>query len=268
MTSAESGNDLSEASDDVVSLPPEFRQRWMPLAGTWNVRHVGGYVTSDGGVTRPLILIRADSLDGIDDEARAHLRSLGIRTIIDLRSESEQQLNAGQVIGRTVHLPILDVTPELAGGASGALRLLASYQQMLENGGDAIASAFHHLARDDALPGLVHCAAGKDRTGLVIALILSVVGVPDESVALDYAATGYFLTQSRRAEMTIKVMSAYGVEEEVAADLLLSDPTYMIQTLAFLRQQYGSVETYLLTHGVLPAEITSLRQSLVEGAPR
>ena len=267
MTGSGSGNDLPEASIDVDSLPAEFRQRWMPLGGTWNVRDVGGYATSDGGVTRPFVLIRGGSLDGIDDEGRTYLRSLGIRTIIDLRGESERQLNDDQVVGRTVHLPILDVTPELADGQGRALPLMASYQQMLEKGGYVIASAIHHLARDDALPGLVHCAAGKDRTGLVIALILSAVGVPDESVALDYAATGYFLTKSRRSEMIIKIMSAYGVDEESAAVLLLSEPTYMIQTLAFLRQQYGSVESYLLTHGVLATEISTLRQSLVEGSP-
>jgi protein-tyrosine phosphatase len=262
---------LSGPAVTVTATPSESEllERRIPIAGTWNVRHVGGYVTADGRTTKPYTLIRGDALHGLDDDGRAHLRSLSVRTVIDLRRDTEREIHPdllGDVGARVVNLPLFDA--DRGSGATGDLELTLDgiYRMLVERRGPAIAEVIRELAAPGALPAVVHCSVGKDRTGVIIALVLSVVGVPDEVIALDFAATGLFLTDEHRAVM-IAMIASYGMEESQAAQLMSSDPVLIMEVLASVRRLHGSVESYLIAHGVSPEEIDGLRRELLEAAP-
>jgi protein-tyrosine phosphatase len=247
----------------------DLLERRIPIAGTWNVRHVGGYATTDGRTTKPYTLIRGDALHGLDDEGRAHLRALSVRTVIDLRRDTERESHPDlldDVGARIVNLPLFEA--ERGAGATGDLELTLDgiYRMLVEDRGSAIAAVIRELAAPGALPAVVHCSVGKDRTGVIIALVLSVVGVPDEVIALDFAATGLFLSDEHRQVM-IAMISGYGMEESQAAQLMSSDPVLITEVLASVRRHHGSVASYLVAHGVSPEEIEVLRRELLEVAP-
>jgi protein-tyrosine phosphatase len=244
----------------------ELFERRIPMAGTWNVRHVGGYATSDGRTTKPYALIRGDALHGLDDEGRAHLRALSVRTVIDLRRDTERESHPDMVddVGaRIVNLPLFDA--ERGAGATGDMELTLDgiYRMLVERRGPAIAAVIRELAAPGALPAVVHCSVGKDRTGVIIALVLSVVGVPDEVIALDFAATGLFLSDEQR-QLMIAMIAGYGMEESQAAQLMSSDPVLITEVLASVRRDHGSVASYLVAHGVSAEEIEALRRELLE----
>jgi protein-tyrosine phosphatase len=247
----------------------ELLGRRIPIAGTWNVRHVGGYATSDGRTTRPYILIRGDALHRLDDEGRAQLRSLNVQTVIDLRRDTERDMHPdllADVGARVVNLPLFDAGR--GAGATGDLELTLEgiYRLLVEDRGPAIAAVIRELAAPGALPAVVHCSVGKDRTGVIIALVLSLVGVPDEVIALDFAATGLFLSDDVRRSM-VSLIASYGMEESQAAQLMSSDPVLITEVLASVRCHHGSVESYLVGHGVSNDEIGVLRRELLEALP-
>ncbi len=244
----------------------DLLERRIPIPGTWNLRHVGGYPTADGRTTKPYTLMRGDALHLLDDDGQAHLRELSVRTVIDLRRDTEREMHPDLVDGvgaRVVNLPLFDA--DRGTGATGdlALSLNDIYRMLVEERGPAIASVVRELATPGALPAVVHCTAGKDRTGVIVALVLSVVGVPDEVIAVDFAATGLFLSGEQRAAM-IAMIASYGMDEERAADLLSSDPVLITEVLASVRRYHGSVAAYLLAQGVSQEEIEALGRELLE----
>jgi protein-tyrosine phosphatase len=239
--------------------------RLLALAGTWNTRHVGGYPAADGRVVRDHVLIRADALHRLDDDGRSLLAGLGVRTVLDLRRLSEVEANPDLLdgVGADVHhLPLFDEGRGVGGIADFELTLEFVYRSLIEHSGPAFAQAVRMLAAPGALPGIVHCTAGKDRTGILTAMVLEVIGVPDELIALDYAATSGFLSDEYRDDL-VATITAQGLEREVALELLSSDPELILATLGHARRLGGSVAGYLTTHGVTEAELESLREALL-----
>ena len=119
------------------------------------------------------------------------------------------------------------------------------------------------LAAPGALPALVHCTAGKDRTGLVIALLLRLVGVDADTIAADYHATaaclaGDFMVEFRRRT------EARGIDWQAYAPLLKCPPEFMLRLLTYVDETYGSVQTYLGQAGVAADELTALQAALLE----
>jgi protein-tyrosine phosphatase len=135
------------------------------------------------------------------------------------------------------------------------------YQYLIEERGDQLGRAVSALAAPGALPALVHCAAGKDRTGIVIGLVLAVLGVPDDIIAADYAlSAGYLGAQA--ASIVGDVQGSAGLDGQATADLLASPPGLILDALARARSRAGSVSDYLLGHGVTAAELAALRDGL------
>jgi protein-tyrosine phosphatase len=234
--------------------------RRIALPGTVNMRDIGGYPTSDGGTVRWRTLLRSDALSRLDDTGRAALAGFGVRTVVDLRT-SEEAENAPSALdgasARVFHVPLLraedfdGLPPELA----------EVYRRMVDNRGEALARAIGTLATADALPGLVHCSAGKDRTGLVVALVLDLLGVPDEIIAADYATSAENLdTEAARVLSQIQAITGgYRVD----LGLLGSPPELIIEALARVRGHAGSVPGYLVRHGLPRDAIEGLRRALV-----
>ena len=150
--------------------------------------------TVDGRTTRWRTLYRADGIHHASDADVERLLGLGLRTVLDLRTHGELEERGRFAIEHTTlayhHLPVLretwdgwvDVAPDV-----DAVPFLAQrYEEMLDDGAAALAGALEVLADAEAYPAVFHCAAGKDRTGVLAAVILGLLGVDDDTIATDY----------------------------------------------------------------------------------
>ncbi|MBX6389552.1 MAG: tyrosine-protein phosphatase [Frankia sp.] len=160
--------------------------------------------------------------------------------------------------------------------ASGAGRELADiYDFLLDQRGEGLAAAVRALAAPGALPAIVHCSAGKDRTGLVIMLVLDLLGVPDEVIAQDYARTADLLHDEavaaiRRLGAVVAGSAAGSADEDenlMPAHLMDCPPELILRSLARVRDGHGGARGYLLAHGATAAELDQLTAALlVDGA--
>ena len=254
---------------------PAETARHIPLSGAYNVRDLGGYETPSGGRTRWRRLLRADSLHALSPEARDELIRMGVTTVIDLRHADElaQSPNvfADHPGVRYVNVPLFAgmsrsqniASVGIADAPSGAtFDLEALYKGALERCQDAFFEVFTTIASSDGVT-LFHCTAGKDRTGLIAALILGSLGVSDDSIVEDYALTATYiqpLLETLRQEAVSK-----GHDLDWYDRLLTSEPATMRATLEYLGQRHGGAGGYLKSLGLGEDQISRLRAALIEG---
>ncbi|MDA3624427.1 tyrosine-protein phosphatase [Saccharopolyspora sp. WRP15-2] len=235
-------------------------QRHVPLTGTHNVRDVGGYPTADGRSIRWNTLIRADALHRLTDAGRAHFAEMGLRTVLDLRERAEREHAPDAFTGPD---PVQRWVPIFAERLdSAAMGLPEIYRRMVDDFGDRLVLAVRELARPGALPAVVHCSAGKDRTGVVIALALSVAGVAPEVIAEDYAMTGEFLGAEYLADIEQR-MAAIGLSQQPRDNAVACPPELIHDTLTRITGKHGTVRDFLLAHGATGEELEALRTALV-----
>lgn len=234
--------------------------RHIKLAGVLNLRDLGNYPTAAGGSLRWRALLRSDALHQLDADGLAMLAGLGLRTILDLRTQPETEVAPSMLDGlaaRRTHVSILRGDLQAL-----PLELDAIYRYMVDECADAIADAIKVLCAADALPALVHCSAGKDRTGIVIALVLAVLGVPDEVIAADYGLSSRYLDPDRTPAIG-QLRASTGLGASLTRPLLTSPPALILEVLGWVRAASGSVDRYLLEHGVSRAELDQLRSGLI-----
>jgi protein-tyrosine phosphatase len=234
--------------------------RHIELAGVLNMRDLGNYPVAGGGRVRWRALLRSDALHQLDEGGLAVLAGLDLRTVLDLRTEPETQAAPSMLDGlgaRVTHVSILRGDLQAL-----PLDLEAIYRYMVGDCADAIAEAIKALCAADAFPALVHCSAGKDRTGIVIALVLAVLGVPDEVIAADYALSSQYLDPDRTPAIG-QLQASTGLGDSLTRPLLISPPELILDVLSWVRAAGGSVEGYLLGHGLTQAELDQLRSVLV-----
>jgi protein-tyrosine phosphatase len=244
---------------------PGGADRRLPLTGTFNVRDVGGYPTADGGVIRARTLLRGDALHRLDDAARDLLAGLPLRTVLDLREDFEVRRSPDALDGVDVsilRLPVFQVRGDSFGRAPENLAQL--YDTMVDDCGPALVEAVRVLAGPAALPAIVHCSAGKDRTGVVTAIALSLAGVADELTAQDYALTSAFLAVEFTAAVAQLQASTGLRQHQMDNGALACPPELILRTLDRMRERSGSVEGYVGDHGMSDAEIAALRAGLVD----
>jgi protein-tyrosine phosphatase len=233
------------------------------LEGAYNVRDVGGYLTDDGRITRWRRLLRADGMHRLTEEAQRTLLETGLRTIIDLRRprEAENQPNvfATATTLRYRHMPLYQILV----GDNDERTLGEIYRWVVDECQPQIAAVIRLLADPDALPGLVHCTAGKDRTGVIIALLLGAVNVPAETIVADYALSAENL-RGEFTEETRRRVTVAGRDWEKYQRLLISPEEFMRDLLAHLDARYGGVQQYLRTIGIDGEELAILRDMLTE----
>jgi protein tyrosine/serine phosphatase len=177
--------------------------RWVELDGAVNVRDLGGLTTDDGGTTASGVLLRSDNLQGLSDkDVRRLVDDHGVGTVLDLRTPTEVRLEGpGPLVAEGVRHVNLDLIPTWDVSGPSADRIVPHEQRekndlshfyltYLDQAGPEVVAALRVLADEASGPVVVHCAAGKDRTGVVIALALVVAGVRRDDVVADYALTG------------------------------------------------------------------------------
>lgn len=237
--------------------------RHLPLVGTYNVRDIGGYRTRDGRSIRWRTFFRADSLHRLPPEAQARLLDHGVRTVIDLRRTDELTV-APNVFASTTGVTYrhLSLLPELPPTPGELRSLVDTYRQMLDERQEQIRGVLEHLAAPGGLPGLVHCTAGKDRTGVLTALVLGLAGVPEETIIQDYALSATYLGAPFIAEVRQRAL-ARGYIWEQFAPLVDSPPEHMEATLQHLYDRYGGIASYVRIIGLSAGQITALQEALV-----
>jgi protein-tyrosine phosphatase len=192
-----------------------------------------------------------------------------VATVIDLRTvdEAEQRgrFPVAEVPVRYVDLPLTDVLPtteEMPWWAEASY-VASRYARMVSEGGPALTGAFTALASGDSLPAVVHCSAGKDRTGVLSALILAFLGVPDPTIVADYALSGPAM---ERLLDRLKAEYPDSVDEVMhyAPAVLQVLPETMEEFLASLRAEYGTYPALAESLGVTDAVAILRRTVLVE----
>jgi protein-tyrosine phosphatase len=251
---------------DLAMSSEELSKRHLPLPGTYNLRDVGGYVTTDGQVTRWQTLLRADALHNLDADGHSVLAALGLCTVIDLREQDELDRSPDQlgVLNvQTLHRPLFDrPTSGIASTAAARRSLADTYRLLVDERADALVAVVRALAADDVLPVIVHCTAGKDRTGMVIALVLSALGVEEDLIVRDFAMTGQLLAGAFREEILARTTER-GVPLSEIEPMLSADPQLIRSFLDRIREIHGSVENFLFAHGMTPDELRVLRSTLL-----
>ncbi len=242
----------------------------MTLEACFNFRDIGGYSTSEGRVVRWGAVYRSGSLHRLTAADRAVTAELGVRTVIDLRSIGELERDGwfgGSDAVSHHHVPLDDAND--ANDAHGQARykgvreLGEAYVEIANAGRFAVANVLRLIAEREH-PVVVHCFAGKDRTGIVAALLLSSLGVPDATITDDY----------RLSEHSLEPSIAWANDNDLAwAALMASLPPSVLAApatavplfLGALREQYGSVDEYLLGAGLDRHVLEALRARLLEG---
>jgi protein-tyrosine phosphatase len=253
----------------------------LSLEGGHNFREVGGYPALSGTRLRRGLVWRSASLDRLSQVDCRKVRALGIRTIADLRTDAERErFPTTEDLACSVRIlswPSDDIT--WAAGNGLALRdlnlheLRAAIAQLYTRIVEAHARQFGaiiQLIADGEAPVLVHCTAGKDRTGLAIALLLELVGVPRGWILWDYEQTNRHLRQDL---LNIASVAAVGGMAEwldglgpEARDLVLGvDRSYLVAALASMEARFGSVEAFAREGMALPAQtLQQLRERLLD----
>ena len=243
-------------------------RRLVTLDAVHNFRDMGGYPARDGQVTRWRQLYRADGLYRLTDRDVDTVRALGLRTVIDLRT-NEELAERGTFPHQTIevtftHHPVIDTTWELADHVDKSAHefLTWAYRDMLRVGSGTLARAITDLAVPGALPAVFHCAAGKDRTGVLAALLLSALGVPRPVVLADYG-----LTAGAMERMRAWAAREYPEMAEQMADtpsaFMAALPEAMGDVLADLDAAHGSIGAYVRSIGVESATIDALAAALL-----
>jgi protein-tyrosine phosphatase len=258
-------SDAPVTPDALVS--PDGPARHLPLAGTYNVRDAGGYPTADGRVIRWRTLFRADSLHRLDEEGQAHLIDAGLRTVVDLRRdvELEQAPNVLAASGRVRYVWISLAPNPTDNGERRELApdsLARTYRAIVDGRRAELLAVFQTLAGPGAFPALVHCTAGKDRTGIVVALLLGLAGVDHATIAEDYALSSTYLTEAYFADARVRAEAA-GYDWTAYQTLLGCPAELMLATLTDIEARFGGVEAYLREVGLTDGELAALRLALV-----
>ena len=231
------------------------------IEGAVNFRGLGGYRTQDGLVVRPGRVFRCGMMHHISPGGLVTLRdTLGLRTVVDLRNAEELSADGCSpfeeygIDWRSVPIGGETVTtPEqrqerFEALAAGQVDWSKSYVQMSGRASGAFRT-FFELAADPAHAPLVfHCTGGRDRTGVAAALLLSSLGVDDETIARDYSLTGGLLQP--HIDRFARQMESLGMTRESWAALLETPAGAMRRFLAWLQEEYGGAEAYLRQAGV------------------
>jgi protein-tyrosine phosphatase len=240
------------------------RSRILPLVGAFNFRDLGGYRTLDGRSTRWGRLFRSDGLHELTSNDLDVLRDLGLACVIDLRTPAELERTGRGPLEqepiRYFHLPLLPGGDEVAPEAAQQ-NLTDRYFWYLDVGRQSFVEAFGLVADPKSYPLVFHCAAGKDRTGVLAALVLSVLGVERSVIVEDYV-----LTQSRMDLIMARMKRNADSEDrmaEIPQFLFRAEVGTISAFLEQLDERFGGARQWALDAGVTSDQLDALVGLLV-----
>ena len=253
---------------------------WIELEGAVNVRDVGGLIATDGRRVRAGVLIRSANLQHLTEADVGHLvdrlavrRVLDLRTDVEVSSESPGPMHAQPAV-RVQHLSLYP--DDGAGEAERApdamvpwrgerltskhAPVVASYLRYLQRRPDSIVAALRAIAEPDGAT-MVHCAAGKDRTGMVVALALSMVGVARQQIAADYAHTQ---SQIKAILDHLARSNLYDYETDQPSKIPPASEQLMLDVLSAIDEDFGGVSGWLAAQGWTDQDTQRLQAKLLE----
>jgi protein-tyrosine phosphatase len=231
------------------------------LDGVTGFRDVGG-IPAAGGVIRSGRLFRSGHLAGLGEQAADAVRAR-IRRIIDLRADEEAAADVTAVEGVAItRLPLYLGSTRSFFVEDYSLDEI--YAHLLSRSSEQLVAAVRIIAAGE--PTLVHCTAGKDRTGVTIALALAAVGADREAIVSDYALTGRLIPDEHRRATSARLAATYPQSQHAWMLATESPAEVMRATLEALDAEWGSAADYLLAHGFSIEELAALRAALVAQA--
>lgn len=270
-------------TQDSSTLPgsPAEQTAWnrrVPLQGSANFRDIGGYPTTDGDRVRRGVVFRSGSLDELSEDDVPVLRSLGVCAVADLRREPERaEVTPPWFAASGITVMQLPIGTRVAHLKSIATRMLAGeitefdpddmvdiYSTLLTHYSSEFGEVTRLIASSEGAT-VVHCTAGKDRTGVAVALLLSFLGVDDATVAEDYALSQQHYSMPLLAELEVRFADLDADLDRVRA-FFEAQPAVMLGLLADLRTRFGSAADYLAgPAGVSRQDLARIRERLLEG---
>lgn len=257
------------------------RARTGLLDGAPNFRDIGGYLTGDGHVVRHGYVYRSETLSRLSEGDQERLRDLGIRTVFDLRAEFERRRSPSRVHREhDVEFHPLDISADLRAGAdrfwsilradrssAGTRRaMLEIYREMPRAFENSLPVLFDRLLGEGGVPAVIHCHAGKDRTGFAVAMLLSAIGVPRTTIYDDYTMTDALGdAEAAAAEMAAMIAEHLGsrADPESAMPMVVANPDYLDCALQSVVAGFGSVDRYLRAVGRLDDDKRSMLCALL-----
>lgn len=259
-------------------------ERRLPLDGADNFRDLGGYRTADERFVRWGVLFRSNDLADFTDADLDYLSEVDIRLQCDLRSDLEREKRPNRVlltpVPEILEYPIpqagmnpSEIQEAIRTGTMGELDIrqimLSTYRSFPIEHHDLWARIFSRLQDPNSLPFLVHCTAGKDRTGFISALVLLALGVPEQTVYEDYLATNrYRATYNNFVLRWVPLYSLFRTERKELLPLLDARAEYLDASFQEIRNRWGSVDVYLEEAlGLTPERREALRANLLTPSP-
>lgn len=265
----------------VASAPAVAPEQSLHLATAPNFRDVGGYRTADGRRVRTGLIYRSDQLDRLSDADLATIGGLGLGLVVDLRTASERQREPDRIPAGAQPL-VLDVVADSSGSLGGDMRkamgeiaagrgvdmLIAANRDFvsLPSARAAYSALLHRLADPAERPLVYHCTAGKDRTGWASAIILTLLGVPRETVMADYLRSNDNLRAKNAAMLAGLKSSGMAIDPAYLEAVLTVRPEFLQSAFDEVDRKYGSFEGYARDGlGLTPADIAALRTKFLTG---
>lgn len=235
----------------------------LPLEASFNTREHGGYPTADNRITNWKRFLRSDDVSSLTEEDIALLKNYGLTTVIDLRSTQERERTpyvlADEPEIQAIHLPL--------GSENGAQpsmpvedpneQLGQFYITCLENSKETLKEIIEIMTKDEGIT-LFHCAAGKDRTGVLSALLLNLAEVSRADILSHYQVTYEYISKNPL------IAEGLTKQHEFPIELLYSKPYYMETMLNHLEENYGNAEGYFQAINLDQETIEQLKSKLVD----
>ena len=251
-------------------MTPSQTPRALTLDGLLNVRDLGGLSTPDGRRVRRGQVVRSDNLRGLtDDGAVALVRDLQPRLVVDLRTEQEcAREGRGLAEVADVHYVNVPLQPKAAlsdeqVAAGLATNLYDDYVLQVRDNARQLVAALELLAQDSSLPAVIHCTAGKDRTGVLVALLLDLLGVEREQVVADYAETTANMPGILDRIRASPFFRSNGLAA-APAWIFSSEPATMRDFLAHVDAEHGGTREWVRTAGLPDEAVARLQERLLE----